>query len=140
MPATARSIVLATDLSPIAVRTYAPATALARALGLRLVLLHVVHDPVLAPALASNPVQQAAAARAELDRAATGLGLEGTAVDVRAADDVAAAILAAAGEHGAAYLALAAHGRSGLQRLRLGSVANALIRRSAIPLVCFPAT
>ena len=38
----------------------------------------------------------------------------------------------------ASYLAMATHGRTGLRRLLLGSVTEAVMRHSHVPLVLFP--
>jgi nucleotide-binding universal stress UspA family protein len=132
-------ILLATDLSAIAAQAYQPAAALARALGHRLVILHVVHDPELAPALAANPQLLAVEARGKLEAVGRELGagliLE---TDVRFGEDVVATILECARESGAAFIAVATQGKSGFQRLRLGSVAAGLVRRSRTPVICFP--
>ena len=57
-------------------------------------------------------------------------------VDVRAAEDVAGAILAASA--GCDYLFVGCQGKSALERLRLGSIATAVMRKSATPVVCCP--
>lgn len=130
---------IATDLSPAS----APATQLglewARRLRAHVLLLHVVHDPELAPALGNDVPGDLAAARVALERlVATAAGGLSCRVEVRAAEDVAAAIVAAAAA--VDYLFVGSHGRSGLQRLRLGSVATAVLRRSSVPVVCVPST
>ena len=38
----------------------------------------------------------------------------------------------------AAFIAVSTHGRTGLRRLVLGSVADAILRHSTVPVVCFP--
>jgi nucleotide-binding universal stress UspA family protein len=94
---------------------------------------------VLAPALATNPQLAAHEARGKLE--AVGRELGGGVIyetDVRFAEDVVAAILDCARENGAAFLAVATQGKSGFQRFRLGSVAAGLVRRSPVPVVCFP--
>ena len=53
-------------------------------------------------------------------------------------DDPAAAVSAYAGEVAAGVLVLGTHGRKGLQRLRLGSVAEAVVRRAPCPVLVVP--
>lgn len=48
---------------------------------------------------------------------------------------VAGTILGAADAHGAGLIAMATHGRSGLERLRLGSVADRVVRTSPVPVL-----
>jgi nucleotide-binding universal stress UspA family protein len=127
---------VATDLSAAATPAVDLAFRWARSLGAGLVLLHVVHDPVLAPALGNDVPGDAAAARSELQRLAASHADVRCRIDVRTADDVAQAIVAAAAQCN--YLFVGSHGRSGFQRLRLGSVATAVLRRSHVPVVCLP--
>jgi nucleotide-binding universal stress UspA family protein len=53
------------------------------------------------------------------------------------AGNVAAVILEAARAEGADLVALCTHGRSGLARVALGSVADKIVRASAIPVFLF---
>lgn len=128
-------LVVATDLSPAAAPAVDHALRWAKQLGANVTLLHVVHDPELAPALANDVPGDVAAAKRALDAIAAQSTVP-CRVDVRTADDVAAAIAAAA--RGAAYLFVGTHGRSGFQRLRLGSVATKVLRQSPAPVVCMP--
>lgn len=130
---------IATDLSPTSLRAVELGFAWARQVAGRIVLLHVVHDPELAPAFANDVPGEVAAARAALERqvAQFGAGLVCRA-EVRTADDVVAEIQKASAA--ADYLFVGSHGRSGFQRLRLGSVAVALLRHSQVPVVCLPAS
>ncbi|MCA8965152.1 MAG: universal stress protein [Planctomycetes bacterium] len=132
-----KELCIATDLSPAG----APAVQLgldwARRLRARVLLLHVVHDPELTPALANDVPGEVAAARAQLEQlAATVAGTE-CRVEVRTAEDVAAAIVKLAAH--ADYLFVGSRGRSGIERLALGSVATAVLRHSTVPVVCVPA-
>lgn len=126
---------VATDLSPASAAAVELAFAWAKPLGAQVLLLHVVHDPVLAPALADDVPGDRDRARTELQALAARAGVP-CRVDVRTAEDVAATIVQAAA--GSAYLLLGSHGRSGFQRLRLGSVATAVLRQSHVPVVCLP--
>ncbi|PAP75917.1 universal stress protein [Rubrivirga marina] len=59
-------------------------------------------------------------------------------VEVTTRSDAAAAVVAYAERVGAATLVLGTHGRRGLQRFRLGSVAEAAVRQSACPVLVVP--
>ena len=129
-------ICAATDLSPAGDAAVALALRWAEAHGATAVLLHVVHDPVLAPALADDVPGDTQRARAALEALAARANVP-CHVEVRTAEDVASTIVAAS--RGAAYLIVGSHGKSGWQRLRLGSVATAVLRQSHVPVVCLPA-
>jgi nucleotide-binding universal stress UspA family protein len=58
-------------------------------------------------------------------------------IDVRVAEQVAAAILEAAREHRVNLVTIATHGWSGLARLLLGSVADKVVRGSALPVLLY---
>lgn len=128
---------VATDLSAAAAPALDLAFRWARAFGAELRLVHVVHDPVLAPALSHDAPGDVAAARRQLQALTAAHQDVRCHVDVRTAEDVAATIVAAAA--GAGYLFVGSHGRSGFQRLRLGSVAHAVLRHATVPVVCLPA-
>lgn len=128
---------VATDLSAAAAPAVELAFRWARSLQATLVLLHVVHDPELAPALGNDVPGDVATANRHLQQLAAAAGDVACRVDVRTADDVVATITAAAAH--ADYLFVGSHGRSGFQRLRLGSIAAGVLRRSHVPVVCLPA-
>jgi len=50
-------------------------------------------------------------------------------------DNVADAIVAAANDFGASFIAMASHGRSGLGQAILGSVASEVVRHSPVPVI-----
>jgi nucleotide-binding universal stress UspA family protein len=52
--------------------------------------------------------------------------------------DVARAIVTAATERQVDYIAMATHGRSGLRRLLLGSVAEQVVRHAHLPVLLYP--
>ena len=76
---------------------------------------------------AARPVLAAAVERAK----ALGLAAESAIVEGSPVDE----ILAAAKQHAADAIALGTHGRRGLQRLFLGSVAEGVVSRSPVPVV-----
>jgi nucleotide-binding universal stress UspA family protein len=128
-------LVVATDLSPASTPAVDHALQWAQKLGASVTLLHVVHDPELAPALATDVPGDVANAKRALDAFAAQSAVA-CRVDVRTADDVASAITEAA--RGSDYLFVGTHGRSGFQRLRLGSIATRVLRQSTAPVVCVP--
>jgi nucleotide-binding universal stress UspA family protein len=127
---------VATDLSPSADPAVQLALRWAERLGASVLLLHIVHDPELAPAFTSDVPGDVARARAALQQFAAGV-LVPCRVEVRTADRVADAIVEAGSA--CAYLFVGSHGKSGFQRLRLGSVATSVLQRSRVPVVCLPA-
>jgi nucleotide-binding universal stress UspA family protein len=135
-PLAMAELCVATDLSPGSAPAVDLACRWARALRASLVLLHVVHDPVLAPALGNDVPGDVAAAKQQLQQLADAAPDIACRVDVRTADDVVGTIVAAAAA--ADYLFVGSHGRSGFQRLRLGSVAAAVLRQCHVPVVCLP--
>ena len=58
-------------------------------------------------------------------------------LDVRVADQVASAILDAAREQHVDLVAIATHGRSGLARFLLGSVADKVVRGTTLPVLLY---
>jgi nucleotide-binding universal stress UspA family protein len=131
------TVVVTTDLSPNAERALAPAAALARQIRARLVLLYVVVDAPLAPALTTDLEGDARDARDALERDGNrlGAGLE-REVAVLTAEKPAAAIVQFVRQRKADYLVVSTHGRSGVPRLILGSVAGEIVRTSPVPVVC----
>ncbi len=138
-------IVLTTDLSPESKRAFAPVRALAQKLGVRVHLLAVLEDLPFEPTggglMAVYPDRRQV--RQDWQKALDGLADEfgrdlcQQAVVVEAVD-VPRAIVEFAQREQADYLAMATHGRSGLRRLLLGSVAEQVIRASHVPVVVYP--
>lgn len=138
-------IVLCTDLSPESKRAFAPVRALAQKLGVRVHLLAVLEDLPFEPTggglMAVYPDRRQVKQdwQKALDGLADELGRDlcQQAVVVEAVD-VPRAIVEFAQREQAEYLAMATHGRSGLRRLLLGSVAEQVIRASHVPVVVYP--
>lgn len=148
MPATLLLVPL--DLGPTSEALVAYAARLARALGLQLHLFHTV-SPVVpvapeVPGFASgwlSPDVRAAAlegARAQLDALAR--GVEGLAVGTEVAEGEASdGIVARAGHGDVALVVMGTHGRRGLARAVLGSVAQRVLAHAPRPVVvCRPGT
>jgi nucleotide-binding universal stress UspA family protein len=144
-----RNILVALDGTPTAEQMLEPAGAMAKLVGASCMLLRVV--PAVLPHGAGKDTAEGAALadqrRAEahvyLQRLATALHDRGIAAQTRiiAHDHPATAILneAASGEYG--MIALETHGRRGLPRLFLGSVADKVVRGANVPVLlhrCLP--
>ena len=78
------------------------------------------------------------AAEEELERQAG--RFEGLDVSLRvvSGQNVSEVVAEFAQEHGADLIALSTHGRSGLRRMILGSVAEGVLRHATTPVLCFP--
>ncbi len=142
-----RRILLVTDFSEEAGRAYRPVSSLARTLGSKISLLHVVQVlarvPYGAMAYGAIPIttteEDLKSARAGIERQRALLDPDlDVATDAVAAENVAKGIVHYAREHGADLIALSTHGRSGLRRVLLGSVAEEVLRRSHVPVLLFP--
>ncbi len=141
-------ILLTTDFSAESARAYDPAVDLAAKLGGRILLVHVAelttivpHGAPLAPAQippdASELIEAAETAIAsEAKKLGSKVPVES---HVEAAADVAEGVTSVARDRGAAYIAVSTHGRTGLRRLVLGSVTEAIVRHAHVPVICFPA-
>jgi nucleotide-binding universal stress UspA family protein len=131
------------DGSALGETALTPATELARRLGAELVLVQIVLWPPLLYGDSSelmyiDPEQMLGAARDYLAEIATRLQptLEKT-IRVRAelGRPTPAAIAGIADEEHASLIAMSTHGRSGLARLVLGSVASGTLQRANVPLL-----
>jgi nucleotide-binding universal stress UspA family protein len=141
-----RHILIPLDGSPLAEQILEPAVALGRVMNADYLLLRAVeplllvgHDALgygVVPDL-GDPGQQTDEAQIYLDRVADRLREKGLRVRTRvlAGSVAASAILDEANGQAASLIALATHGRHGLARLLLGSVADKVIRGAAIPIL-----
>jgi nucleotide-binding universal stress UspA family protein len=135
-------ILCATDLSRASASAWTFARRLAGATGADVVLLYVLAplpspteglvDPATADRLVSRAREQA---RADLEQYA-GTAEPGLVVTARVvAGPVATAIVTTAEQEGADLVVVGTHGRSGLDRLLLGSVAEQVIHLATRPVV-----
>jgi nucleotide-binding universal stress UspA family protein len=142
-PDTAHRVLVPLDGSALAEEAVPPALELAAALGADLHLLRVIEPPTAAYAegYASTAFDTTGAldeARAYLDGVAAPLRARGLTVEVGVEADVGlaqTAIAAAAHERHATAISMATHGRGGLARLVLGSVATGTLQRANVPLL-----
>jgi nucleotide-binding universal stress UspA family protein len=147
-PEHATQLLVPLDGSPLAEEALGPAERLARIWGLELALLRVV-PPVTLTGDAALPINSSydeeltSAGRAEaqdyLDDLVAELRAQGLAASGAAVIGwkPVPAILDLAGGGRLALIAIATHGRGGLRRMALGSVADELVRRSAVPVLVY---
>jgi nucleotide-binding universal stress UspA family protein len=131
-----------TDFSERSQHAFGLACALARDYGARLIVLHVADMPTLGsggadgvpPMLLPGPEELRASARVQLDQ------LQVPHANVRAErrleqGDAVSEILRVAQETSADLIVLGTHGRTGLARLLMGSVAEQVVRKAACPVL-----
>jgi nucleotide-binding universal stress UspA family protein len=136
---TLNHMLLPLDGSALAERMLGPALALGGLMGATYTLLQVV-EPVVIEAIGQaeqGPEQVEACAWAYLDGLADRLRMGGISIrtDIIVADHPAPAILDYSRQHAVDLIALETHGRGGLNRLLLGSVADKVLRGSVTPVL-----
>ena len=141
-----KNILLATDGSPASSHAAQLAVSMARVHGARLTALYVADpypylgigevNPMGYQAYAAAAQEHAASAHAEVEKLCSSGGAA-VPLEVRLVEDVAAAsgIVDSAKELGADLIVLGSHGRSGIARLMLGSVAARVVAESPIPVL-----
>lgn len=132
-----KTVLHPTDFSASAAAAYRLACALARDANARLIVLHVAPEPTVVygtGVVPADPVAEEGRLRERLR--------EGHPDDPRYLQDVLlvhgdplAEILRVAGENKADLIALGTHGRTGLTRLLLGSVAEQVLRKATCPVL-----
>lgn len=145
---TVESILVTLDGSRLSEQILGPAGELARLFGARISLLQVI-PPVMSPGFAypDLPAGVDAAAVKDLEESATAhlqriarrLEEEGHEVEalVKVDPRPAAAILDACGETDPSLVAMATHGRGGLSRVVVGSVADKVVRGADRPVLVY---
>lgn len=144
-------VLLATDLSEASLAACRPVAEWAREAGFELTLLHVVEEllalphgaPLAPPVGAPDTERRLREAERALEDQYQGLRRDlgpgfSAELEVRVAPRVADAVCERALELGADLIALSTHGRTGFRHLALGSIAEAILRRSRVPVLCFP--
>lgn len=142
-----KHLLLATDFSPCSVAAADHALALATALHAEVTLLHVVElPPGLDPTAAVHPERDGPtlplaeyvtqADRATLEDLAAGFRAAGLKTTTAVAiGPIPATIAARAQSLRSDLLIVGTHGRTGLRRVLLGSVAERLLRLSPVPVL-----
>jgi nucleotide-binding universal stress UspA family protein len=132
-------ILVALDGSRLAEAVLPAACSLARTLGARLLLVHVLEREPPATVHGEPHHGDAREATAYLERLAGELRAEGIAVEVhvheRPVGDVAAALDRHAHELGADLIAMCAHGRTNLRTRVVGSIAERILRGGGTPIL-----
>lgn len=138
-----RTILFATDFSQGAISAFDHAFSLTRELGARLVVLHVISEPVdlrgfYVPHISFEKLEQEIAESAErMMTAFVKEHLEG----VEACETLVVPglphdeIIKVAQEKGADLIVLGTHGRTGLDHVLFGSTAEKVVRKSPIPVM-----
>lgn len=141
-------ILVALDGSPLAEQILEHAVSAGRSLGAGYTLLRVVNPlgtlgnlpvvfaPRMGRAVAAQRVAEAKAYLAEIARSLKDRGLD-VKTKVVESERAADAILDEAARHGFGFVAMATHGRSGLSRLFLGSVATRVLHGSSVPVLLY---
>lgn len=139
---TLKAILHPTDFSPSSEVALKLAASLARDHGARLEVVHVVQPPAVAigesllePAW-EEIKQEARAALDSLPSPDPALPLEKRLLD----GDPAEQILQAAADLGCDLIVMGTHGRGGLARLLMGSVAEQVVRKAACPVLTLKAS
>lgn len=138
-------ILIATDGSPAATRALEDAIALTDQFGSSLVVLSVAQNPMAHTVDPEVPSQAYHRIEKALEEAAQGVvddavalarshGIEVRGVTHRA-QRAQAGILKVAAEEDADLIVVGTHGRSGVKRFLLGSVAEGVVRSSPIPVL-----
>jgi nucleotide-binding universal stress UspA family protein len=126
-----------TDFSERSQHAFGLACALTRDYGARLIVLHVAEAPPVVYGeglVPPNPEELRVAAQRQLDQ------LQVPHANVRAErrlgqGDVVTEILRVAQEVNADLIVMGTHGRTGLGRLLMGSVAELVVRKAACPVL-----
>jgi nucleotide-binding universal stress UspA family protein len=143
MTATVRQILCASDLSPASEPAWLMAQRLGRLFAADVLLLHVVR-PVPIPIEGYFPTEMyqelltGARRQAEASLAAVVAGVSGPPLKVRtrvAEGSPAARIVDVAGEEAADLVVVGTHGRTGLDRVLVGSVADRVVRTAGCPVL-----
>ena len=136
-------IVVPLDLSDVSARAIEPAADIARGVGDELVLVTVngsrlrSDDEVRALAEAEH-VEIADMIEAYLkSRAAEVDGVQ-VSIDMLHGDGAAEALVDLSGDEDIRMIVMATHGRSGLERWRMGSVTERVVRHSVAPVLVIP--
>lgn len=131
-----RKILVAMDFEPHSETVVAEAADYALAFGAHLRLIHVVDVPPELPSAGSPSTLEKALERAQLRLDEVRLR-QTVPCDIELRRGAAgASLIAAAEEFGADLIVMGTHGRSGLVKALMGSVAEYVVRRAPCPVLC----
>lgn len=136
-----KNILCPIDRSPSSLQAFDRAIAIARWQGARLHLLQVIESvSSLAGSVGAKHVSALNEARAAFERDLRQMLVSRRASDLKVEivmreGNVVREILAQAGESRADFLVIGSHGRGGVQRLVLGSVAEKVLRQATCPVL-----
>lgn len=141
-----KHFLLTTDFSDESLEAFAPVIDFARATGARITVLYVLPalddhptgTPFVSPVPIPSDEEQLTRAREDLERLRDRFAGIDLRLDARAGEEIHEVICGYASEHDVDLIALASHGRSGLSRLVMGSVAEQVLRCSRIPVLVIP--
>ena len=138
----ARQLLYATDFSRASRPAFARALELAKRDSSRLVLLHVLTppSPFLGDELPASYVELEVRARREVERRLAALVAQAKKAGVRAEGQFTEGvpseeILRAARRRHADLIVIGTHGRTGLGRVFMGSVAERVLQRATVPVL-----
>jgi nucleotide-binding universal stress UspA family protein len=138
----ANKVLFATDFSPISEQAFEQAVKFAKLTGSGLVVAHVLHfPPMVGSAFVPMAEETEEAMRTWCRNRLGELAAKATAGGVAAETALReepyahAGIIKAADEHKALMIVLGTHGRTGLSKLVLGSVAARVITESPCPVL-----
>jgi nucleotide-binding universal stress UspA family protein len=133
------TVLHATDFSPASEPAFQLACSLARDYAARLILLHVVEAPVSvlggAQALPPSPAEFGIPEATEKLNKMTPPFAEVRLERLLRIGEPVTEILQSAKENSCQLIVLGTHGRKGLSRLLVGSVAEAILRRAPCPVL-----
>jgi nucleotide-binding universal stress UspA family protein len=146
MMETLRKILVPTDFHPSSRGAIEVALSMARKYDATLLLVHVYAVPIYAfpdgalLSTANLASELSNAAQLGLDRAVLELGNRGVPIaSVLREGNAEDEILTVADEQGVDLIVVGTHGRSGLSRALLGSVAESVLRHAKVPVLVVPA-
>lgn len=131
------TIVHATDFSPNSKYVFRMACAVARDYGARVIVLHVMTPPIAVYGEGMLPIQPENI-QAEMVERLRALVAEHPEIQTETRlveGDAATEILRAAKESKCDLIAIGTHGRTGLHRLLMGSVAEQVVRKAPCPVL-----
>ena len=143
-------ILVPLDGSPVSEQVLTPVTLLAHSTGASIILVQVVPTGGSIRRIAAHPfrrlstqdnIAQHEETSGYLNALAEEIRSKGTDVTIDVAHGTPAEEIVAMGtRHRASLIAMCTHGRTGLRRLALGSVAEQVLRQSAMPLLLYRPT